>query len=222
MPHSTGSNQPTGEPAQARQEARQRARRSLWSAKQQATRRDFIGKIGHLAVGAIAIATGGTLRSASAAAAADAANPPISNPPISKVLLEKSPFVYVSPLLSDGNESSCHAELWYAWIDDSVVVNVASDRWKATALARGLDRARIWVGDHGRWKGWVGRNEAFRAAPHFDARGERVTDKALLEKLLSTYETKYPDEIASWRDAMRSGVADGSRVLIRYQPSSSP
>jgi hypothetical protein len=136
-----------------------------------------------------------------------------------EALLEDSPFVYISPLRSDGAESRCHGELWYAWLDDSVVVTVASDRWKASALSKGLDRARVWVGDHGRWKNWYGgNNEAFRAAPSFEARVSRADEPGLLERLLDVYERKYPDEIASWREPMRAGNADGSRVLLRYVP----
>jgi len=135
-------------------------------------------------------------------------------------LLERSPFVYISPLLSDGKESRCHAELWYAWIDDSIVVTVARDRWKATALARGLNGARIWVGDHGRWKTMLGgRNEEFLGAPNFFAKAEKVEDRDMIERLLTVYSKKYPDEIAKWRDRMRSGNADGSRILIRYRPA---
>ena len=141
-------------------------------------------------------------------------------PQPTRALLSESPFVYVSPLRSNGEESTCHAELWYGWLDDAVVVIVASDRWKARSIAQGLDRARIWVGDHGRWKTWYGgTNDDFRQAPHFDARGERVRDEALLERLLALYERKYPDEIAAWRGPMRSGYADGSRVLLRYVPA---
>jgi hypothetical protein len=132
--------------------------------------------------------------------------------------LDTSRYVYVSPLKGDGSESRCHAEVWFAWIDGAAVTIVASDRWKARAVARGLDRARIWVGDHGRWKGLLGRNEAFRRAPSFEARATAVRDDALLDHLLVAYERKYPDEIESWRDRMRSGHADGSRVLIRYEP----
>jgi len=64
----------------------------------------------------------------------------------------------------------------------------------------------------------VGGNEDFRKAPSFDTRAEIVTDDALLDRLLALYETKYPDEIARWRDRMREGYANGSRVLIRYRP----
>jgi hypothetical protein len=134
--------------------------------------------------------------------------------------LEKSGLVYVSPLKSDGAESSCHAEIWFAWLDGAVVVITASERWRARAIANGLDRARIWVGDHGRWKQLVGRNEDFRQAPKFDARAEAVKDEALLERMLAEFERKYPAEIGKWREKMRGGFHDGSRTLIRYTPLS--
>ena len=139
-------------------------------------------------------------------------------------LLESSPFVYISPIKSDGKESTCHAEVWYAWIDDSVIITVAADRWKAKALGRGLDKARIWVGPHGRWKARFGstfgsNNEAFRKAPNFFADAEQVKDKAMIDQLLEVYGQKYPKEIDQWRDAMRSGNADGSRIMIRYRPT---
>jgi len=132
--------------------------------------------------------------------------------------LEASDYVYVSPLKRDGSESRCHAEVWYAWLDDSVVITVASDRWKATAIERGLDRARLWVGDYGRWKGALGKNQDFRKGPSFEASAERLRDPELVERLLAVYDRKYPAEIGKWRDRMRKGNADGTRVLIRYRP----
>jgi len=132
--------------------------------------------------------------------------------------LQTSPLVYISPLRSDGSESTCHGEVWYAWLDGAVVINTGNKVWKTRALERGLDGARIWVGDHGPWKKMLGRNEAFRQAPSFDARAERVKDEALLERLLATYEEKYPEEFGRWREPMRDGFHDGSRVLIRYSP----
>lgn len=135
-------------------------------------------------------------------------------------LLEKSGLVYVSPLLGDGRESTCHGEVWFGWIDGAVVVITAASTWKGRALDRGLDGARIWVGDHGPWKRMIGYNESFRQSPHFDARAVSVRDDALLERLLALYEQKYPAEIGRWRDKMRAGYRDGSRLLIRYVPVS--
>ncbi len=134
--------------------------------------------------------------------------------------LAKSPYVYISPLRTDGSESRCHGEVWYGWIDGAVVINTKATTWKARSLARGLDRARIWVGDHGRWKQTVGRNEAFRSGPSFAAKASISKDTALLDRLLGQFESKYPGEIGNWRDRMRAGFDDGSRVLIRYGPES--
>jgi hypothetical protein len=132
--------------------------------------------------------------------------------------LSESPYVYVSPLRSDGGESRCHGEVWFAWIDGAVVVITGADRWKARSVRRGLDRARIWVGDFGRWKEMLGKNEKFRSGPSFDARAEFVEDAGVLDRLLKRFDEKYPAEIGKWRDRMRNGFADGSRVLIRYHP----
>jgi len=176
------------------------------------TRREFlVAGAGALAAAATWPLSGRAAEAAAAAAEAAA--------PVPEALLEKSPFVYISPLLADGRESTCHGEVWFAWLDGAVVINTAPTTWKSRALAAGRDRARIWVGDHGRWKQMIGRNEAFRGAPHFDARVESVKgDEPLLDRLLAAYERKYPDEIASWRDRMREGYRTGDRLLLRYTP----
>ncbi|MBW2496868.1 MAG: hypothetical protein JRF61_06300 [Deltaproteobacteria bacterium] len=139
-------------------------------------------------------------------------------PDATRHLLETSGLVYVSPLRRNGGESRCHGEVWFGWIDDSVVLITSREAWKARALARDLDRARIWVGDHGRWKGLITRNERFREAPHFEARAARSKDPALLEQLMRLYTRKYPEEFGSWEKRMRTGFASGERVLIRYAP----
>jgi hypothetical protein len=144
-------------------------------------------------------------------------------PPEALPLLETSKFVYVSPLLASGAESSCHGEVWFGWLDDAVVVNTRRGTWKTRALRdRKLERARVWVGDHGRWKTGItgsGRNEAFRQAPHFDARASFESDRGLLDRLLAQYEDKYAGEFGRWREDMRTGVYSGARVLIRYEPA---
>lgn len=139
-------------------------------------------------------------------------------PEATRRLLETSGFVYVSPLRSDGSESACHGEVWYGWLDGDVVLITAHDSWKVRALARGLDQARIWVGDHGRWRQLVGRNERFREAPHFEARATRSKDPALLDRLMAAYRDKYPEEIGRWEPRMRAGFASGERWLLRYAP----
>jgi hypothetical protein len=131
--------------------------------------------------------------------------------------LEKSPLVYISPLRQDGSESRCHGEIWFAWEGGSVVVVTSRDAWKARALARGLERARIWVADYGR----IRRDAAGKLAkaPHFAARGRIDRDPAAFGRVVPIYARKYPDEWASkWEPRFEQGMADGSRVLIRYTP----
>ena len=133
-------------------------------------------------------------------------------------LLERSGFVYVSPLKSDGSESRCHGEVWYGWLDAEVVLITSRTGWKARALARGLERTRIWVGDHGRTGRALGSGDAFRQGPSFEARGRKASDATLLERLMTTYRRKYPKEIGSWESRMRSGFESGERSLVRYTP----
>ena len=133
-----------------------------------------------------------------------------------------SGFAYVSPLLADGRESRCHGEVWYGWLEGSVVVITARLTWKARALARGLDRARVWVGNHGRWKGWFRNNEDFRRAPHFDAHAERERDPAVFDRLMAVYAKKYPAEFPVWEEKQRSGFESGERILIRYAMTDAP
>lgn len=137
--------------------------------------------------------------------------------------LEKIEFAYVNPRLADGSPSRCHGEVWFAWLDGTVVILTARDGWKARALARGLDRARLWFGNYGRWKTRPGaKNEAFRRGPNFLARVSRERDPAVLDRVLAVYEHKYPAEIGRWRERMRREVASGERVILRYHPLPSP
>jgi hypothetical protein len=174
------------------------------------SRREFVK--GSLATAALGSLSGLSGLAASGAAAKDLADP-------TKSLLEKSDYVYVSPLGPDGAESTCHGEVWFSWIDGAVVLVTSKDAWKARSLAKGRDGARIWVGNHGRWKGTLGaRNEEFRKAPKFDARVTRSNDEALLEKLMASYQKKYPAEIGKWEPRFRDGFATGERLLLRYVP----
>jgi hypothetical protein len=153
--------------------------------------------------------------------AAEAAAAAAALPEATLRLLESSKFAYISPLRSNGSESTCHGEVWFGWLDGTVVVNSRRGTWKNRALRdHGLELARVWVGDHGRWK--AGSDEAFRKAPHFDAKARFEKDKALLDRLLALFEEKYEGEFDRWREDMRTGIYSGQRVLIRYEPICDP
>jgi hypothetical protein len=129
--------------------------------------------------------------------------------------LARSPLVYVCPLKKDGSESTCHGEVWFVQDGTDVVVVTASDRWKAKALRRGLDRARLWVGDFGVWSRSGGR---FKSGPTFLAQVSAPGEADVRERALAAYGKKYPDEWDKWGPRFRAGLADGSRVLLRYTP----
>lgn len=129
----------------------------------------------------------------------------------------KSPLVYVSPLKKNGLESRCHAEVWFVTDGDDLLVVTNPGRWRAACIERGLDRARLWVGDFGPWKKSKG---AFREAPSFVARASIDGNRAAQERALESFGRKYTDEWGSWGPRFRDGLASGERVMIRYSPTS--
>lgn len=136
-------------------------------------------------------------------------------PPEARAALERSGFVYVSPLRASGAESRCHGEVWFFFDRGDAVIATGSDTWKARALASGRDRARVWVGDYGRFG--PGKDD-YRQGPTFEAQAVRDEDPATFERLLGAFGTKYPDEWDSWEPRFRSGYESGSRIVIRYRP----
>lgn len=127
--------------------------------------------------------------------------------------IAESTLVYVSPLRSDGAESTCHGEVWFVADGDDVLVVTAVDRWKAVAIKKGLSRARLWVGDHGVWTTSGG---AFKKSPSFDATAR--LDVAAHATALEKFGIKYPAEWDKWGPRFEKGLSGGSRVLIRYTP----
>jgi hypothetical protein len=136
-------------------------------------------------------------------------------PQAARDALSSSPLVYVSPLKKDGSESTCHGEVWFVQDGADVLVVTAQDRWKARSLRGGLERARVWVGDFGVW---TRADEKYKSAPTFLAKVSFENDAAARERVLGTFGKKYPAEWDKWGPRFRDGLADGSRVLLRYAP----
>lgn len=131
--------------------------------------------------------------------------------------LDKSQLIYLSPLLSDGAESTCHGEVWFVHRGDDIFVVTPTDAWRAEALRRGLRRAAIWIGEFGEWKS---AKDRFRSAPYLVIEGQIEPDTAVHEEVLGVYGVKYADEWGSWGPRFRDGLAKGERVLLRYQVAS--
>lgn len=128
--------------------------------------------------------------------------------------LDKSALIYLSPLLSNGKESTCHAEIWFVHHNAEIFVVTQADAWRAEAVRRGLTRASIWIGEFGPWKK---AKDNYRSAPHLNLEGSLATEAKVHEEVLATYAKKYADEWGSWGPRFQKGLADGSRVMLRYR-----
>ena len=129
--------------------------------------------------------------------------------------MAESDLVYLTPLLGGGRESGCQAEVWFVADGGDAVIVTASDAWRADAVRRGFERARLWVGDVGVWTDSDG---AYRALPSTTATASFIDDPDEHARLLEVFGDKYSLEWIIWGPRFRSGLKEGSRVMIRYRP----
>ena len=128
--------------------------------------------------------------------------------------LDKSDLIYLTPIRSDGAESTCHGEVWFIHYNQEIFVVTKSDAWRTEAIRRGLRRASIWIGEFGVW---TRAKDRYRSAPFLRIEGSIEEDTAVHEELLALFGVKYASEWGSWGPRFRKGLANGSRVLLRYQ-----
>jgi hypothetical protein len=129
--------------------------------------------------------------------------------------LAESDTVYLTPLKADGAESRCQAEVWFVSDGPDLCVVTAVGAWRARAVRAGLRRARIWVGDLGVWTRTDGR---YRNLPMLDASGDFIAGAEEQARVLELFGSKYPVSWVLWGPRFRNGLADGSRVMLRYRP----
>jgi hypothetical protein len=129
--------------------------------------------------------------------------------------LQDSDLIYLTPLRGDGSESRCQAEVWFVYDGADIFVVTATGAWRARAIRQSRDRARIWVGDLGNWQRTDG---AYRSLPVIEGRGELVADADVQAAVLDRFADKYPISWFRWGPRFRNGLADGSRVMLRYRP----
>lgn len=125
----------------------------------------------------------------------------------------ESPLIYISPLKSDGTVSRCQAEVWFLGDAGHHYVVTDKDAWRAEAVRKGLTSAQIWVGDVGRWQRSGGK---YKELPSHQASVTFETDAAEHTRLLEGFGQKYANEWGSWGPRFKNGLADGSRVMLKY------
>ena len=117
--------------------------------------------------------------------------------------LRESPYVYLASQREDGAFGE-PAEIWFMFEDGAVWVGTRKTSWRAKRIRAGRAAATIAVGT--------------REGPTFNATGAIVKDEKMYATMFRTFAKKYPSGWLKHEEGFRTGFADGSRVLIRYDP----
>lgn len=133
---------------------------------------------------------------------------------VAEVALRNSQLIYLTPIKSDGTESSCKGELWFFYQKPDIWVVTQSDAWRADAIRKGMSTARIWIGEFGIWQD---AGDAYRSAPELMVQGEIIDYMVEHESLVDLFGPKYVAEWDVWGPRWKDSLASGGRVLIRYR-----
>ena len=118
--------------------------------------------------------------------------------------LTTSTYAYIATERKSGDLGR-PAEIWYMYHDGAVWVGTPKTTYRARRIEAGRTKARVALGSPD--------------GPAFDATGSIVNDAELTALLFERLAQKYPSGWQSFESGFRSGFADGSRVLIKYQPA---
>ncbi len=129
---------------------------------------------------------------------------------------EDSPLIYLSPVKSDGALSACQAEVWFVADGKDFCVVTADDAWRSRAVQQGLTQAKVWIGDVGPWNNADGK---WHNLPSVMTNVAVERDGAQHSRLLEIFGRKYSAEWGTWGPRFKKGLADGSRVMLRYSPA---
>lgn len=127
--------------------------------------------------------------------------------------MAESPLIYITPLKADGSESSCQAEVWFQLHEGAMYVVTSGTAWRAVAIGKGMKKARVWVGDVGPWQQSEGKYKNLAVVM---TEGAIVGDKAVHDAVLGKMGGKYSAEWGTWGPRFQKGLADRSRVMLRY------
>jgi hypothetical protein len=117
--------------------------------------------------------------------------------------LRTSTYVYIASKRKDGSFGT-PAEIWFMYHQGAVWVASPTTTWRVRRIRTGRPKVRIFVGK--------------TDGPRFKATGSIVTDPPLYEEMYRTFARKYPEGWPKYEHRFREGLADGTRVLIRYEP----
>ena len=128
---------------------------------------------------------------------------------------QQSPLIYLSPIKSDGTLSRCQAEVWYVQDGVDMYVVTGTGAWRSVAVKQGLTSAQVWVGDVGMWQQ---SNGSYKGLPSMMTQVSFETNGVNHTRLLEKFGAKYSAEWGTWGPRFKNGLADGSRVMLKYSP----
>jgi hypothetical protein len=123
-----------------------------------------------------------------------------------KADLATSKYVYIATTRKDGSFGK-PAEIWFLYHNGAVYVASPPTAWRVRRIKAGRSQAKIAVGKPD--------------GPSFVATGALVNEPDVYPTLFDTYAKKYPDGWPKFEEKFRSGLKDGSRVLIKFTPKDS-
>ena len=118
--------------------------------------------------------------------------------------LDSSKYVYIQSSRKDGKLSK-PAEIWFMPYNGAVWVASPPTTYRVKRIKAGQTQAKIAVGK--------------ADGPSFNAKGSIVKDPEVNKALFETFAKKYTNEWKSLEQKFRDGLANGSRVLIKYEPA---
>ncbi len=118
--------------------------------------------------------------------------------------LDSSKYVYIQSERKSG-ELGSKAEIWFFKHDGAVWVGTPKSTYRVRRIQAGRTKAKVWIGS--------------RDGQSFEATGSLVKDDAVNEIMFKAFAEKYPDGWPQYEEGFRSGFADGSRTLVRYDPA---
>lgn len=117
--------------------------------------------------------------------------------------LDSSTYVYIQSTRKDGALGT-PAEIWFLHHQGAVWVASPVTTYRVKRIQAGQTTAKIAVGK--------------ADGPTFAAKGGIVKDAEVNKLLCETFAKKYAGGWSSYEKKFREGLADGSRVLIKYEP----
>jgi hypothetical protein len=117
--------------------------------------------------------------------------------------LKTSTYVYIASNRKDDSFGQ-PAEIWFMYHQGAVWVASPPTTWRVRRIRAGRPKARIAVGTID--------------GPSFMATGSIVADKSVYEEMYRTFARKYEQGWLKWESRFREGMANGSRVLVKYTP----